>query len=127
MRGGGSRSQDTGDCEGSVEVSQIPVTFFCDHSFSKSMASGEDCFPEEVRSVSQSTMNVEMTGCRYGVVVLPTCESLLLVTSSSFHLLPPQFDLDLLRCTGSFVVFPRSPLSCLYHLSPVQHSCGVVY
>ncbi len=86
MRGDGSRSQDTGDCEGSVEVSQIPVTFFCDHSFSKSMSSsssGEDCFPEEVRSVSQSTMNVEMTGCRYGVVVLPTCESLLLVTSSS--------------------------------------------
>ncbi len=52
----GSSSQDTGDGEGSVGVSQDPVTYFCDHSFSKSMpawSSGEGCFPVEVRSVSQ--------------------------------------------------------------------------
>ena len=86
VSGGGSSSQDTGDGDGSQGVSQVPVTYFCEHSFSKSMTacfSGEDCFPEEVRSVSQLVMNVEMTGCRYRVVILPICESLLLVTSSS--------------------------------------------
>ncbi len=86
VSGGGSSSQDTGDGETSGRTSQVPVTYFCDHSFSKSMtvcSSGEGCFPEEVRSVSQLIMNVEMTGCRYRVVILPICESLLLVISSS--------------------------------------------
>ena len=55
---------------------QVPVTCLCDHSFSKSMAacaSGEGCVPVEVRSVSHSAMNSEMTGCRYRAVVLPIC------------------------------------------------------
>ena len=44
-------------------ASQVPDTYFCDHSFSKSMAacsSGEGCFPEGVRSVCQLAMNVEI-------------------------------------------------------------------
>ena len=92
VSGGGSSSQDTGAGvgEGSVEASQLPVMYFCDHSFSRFMSacmstfpSGEGCSPEEVGSDSQSVMNVEMTGCRYRAVVLPICVSLLLVTSSS--------------------------------------------
>ena len=88
VSGGGSSSQDTsaGIGEGSVAVSQILVTCFCDHSFSRFMAvchSGEGCSPEEVRSDARSVMNVEMGGCRYRTVVLPICVSLLSVTSSS--------------------------------------------
>ena len=86
VSGGGSRSQDADDGEGSIETSQIPVTYFCDYSFSKSMpacSSGEGRFPEEVRSSSQSAMNVDMVGCRYRSVVLFICTSLLSVTSSS--------------------------------------------
>ena len=52
-------------------ASQVPVTYLCDHSFSKSMtacSSGEGCVPVEVRSVSHLAMNVEMTGCRCRVV-----------------------------------------------------------
>ena len=70
VSGGGSSSQDADDGGGSVEDSQIPVMYFCDHSFSKSMtacSSGEGCFPEEVRSDAQSEMNEEMTGCKYRV------------------------------------------------------------
>jgi hypothetical protein len=86
MSGGGSWSQSTDGGEGSMGFVQIPVTYLCDHSFSRSIAacaSGEDCVPVEVRSVSHSVMNSEMTGCRYRVVVFPICVSLMLVTSST--------------------------------------------
>ena len=71
MSGGGSWSQSTDGGEGSMGVVQVPVTCLCDHLFSKSMAvcaSGEGFVPVEVRSVSHSAMNSEMTGCRYRVV-----------------------------------------------------------
>jgi len=86
VSGGGSSSQDAGDGGGSLEASQIPVMYFCGHSFSMSMpscSSGEGCFPEEVRSAAQSAMNEEMAGCKYCDVILPICASLPLVTSSS--------------------------------------------
>ncbi len=78
ISGGGSRFQDSGDSVGSVGSSQVPVTYFCDHSFSKSMtasSSGEGCFPEEVRSVFHLEMNVKMSGCRYRDVILSICVS----------------------------------------------------
>jgi hypothetical protein len=70
----------------SVGATQVPVTYFCDHSFSKSMAAcdyGVGCVPVEARCASQSAMLVEMTGCRYRAVCLPLCASVLFVTSSS--------------------------------------------
>ncbi len=86
MSGGGSWCQIIEGGEGSVGATQVPVTYLCDHSFSKSMAacaSGGGCVPVEVRSVSHSVMYVEMAGCRYRAVFLPICTSLLLVTSSA--------------------------------------------
>ena len=44
---------------------------------------GEGCFPEEVRSATQSVMNEEMIGCKYRAVILSICASFPLVTSSS--------------------------------------------
>ncbi len=86
MSGVGSWCQITEGGAGSVGAIQVPITYLCDHSFSKSMtacASGGDCVPVEVRSVSQSVMYAEMAGCRYRDVFLPICTSFLLITSSS--------------------------------------------
>jgi hypothetical protein len=85
MSGGGSWCQFTAGGEGSVGATQVPITYFCDHSFSKSVTvcvSGGGCVPVEARSASQSVMHVEMAGCRYRAVCLPICVSVLFVTSS---------------------------------------------
>ncbi len=86
MNGGGSWCHIIGSGEGSVGVTQVPITYFCDHSFSKSMAacaSGGGCVPVETRSASQSVMYTEMAGCRYLAVCLPICASVQFVTSSA--------------------------------------------
>ena len=68
ISGGGSSSHEgvsTGDGVGSVGMSQSPVMYFCDHSFSRSMTVGssdEDNCPVEVRSACMNAMNVEMSG-----------------------------------------------------------------
>ena len=66
----------------SVGISQEPVMYFCDHSFSRSMtasSSDEGNCPVEVSSACMSVMNVEMTGLRYCTVGLPICVSLVLM------------------------------------------------
>ena len=74
----------------------ISVTIRC--------SSGEGCFPEEVRFVSQLAMNVDMAGCGYRDLILPICVSLLLVTlSSSLGILfvpLSSMSFDLLRSVG---------------------------
>jgi hypothetical protein len=65
MSGVGSWCQIMGGGQDSVGGIQVPITYLCDHSFSKSMAvcaSGGGCVPVEMSFASQSAMYAEMTG-----------------------------------------------------------------